>query len=148
MSNSCAIWGTRTVLASSAPSGSNMQYDSPGAGGRYEITATAATTVSNLDDRQKACLTSWLMDQRRLGALEPTITSEDVSRAAIATPKGCLRAVMAYFRPYSIRFRPWEMPTNMTPRSSVSLARQCLKIRTGRQNCTWWPLPSLSPSMR
>lgn len=44
--------------------------------------------MKNLSDRQKAYLTTWLMEQRRLGAAEPTVTSEDVSRAKSATPKG------------------------------------------------------------
>lgn len=87
MSGSCAIWGTRTLLSSRASSGDSHQYDSPRAGGRYEITGSAAAMVGNLTDRQKAYLTTWLMEQRRLGAEEPTITSEDISRAERATPR-------------------------------------------------------------
>ncbi|QND25799.1 hypothetical protein HB773_04615 [Sinorhizobium meliloti] len=46
--------------------------------------------MGNLSDPQKAYLTTWLMEQRRLGASEPTVTSEDVSRAATAVPKSLL----------------------------------------------------------
>lgn len=87
MSESCAIWGTRIVLSSRASSGDNLQFDSPRAGGKYEITGSAAATVRNLSPRQKAYLTTWLLDQRRLGATEPTVTSEDVLRAEKAIPK-------------------------------------------------------------
>lgn len=81
MSNKCAIWGTRTTLASHASQGDDFQYDSPRAGGKYKITGSAATMVGALTERQKAYLTTWLMEQRRLGADEPTVTTEDVSRA-------------------------------------------------------------------
>ena len=58
----CQIWKTP---ASSHPSGDGYLVDSPRAGGKYFITRTAAESI-NCDERTKARLTTWLIDQRRL----------------------------------------------------------------------------------
>lgn len=85
MSNSCAIWGTRTV--DSSRSFDVHQFDSPRAGGKYEITGTALVTIKALDDRQKAYLTSWLVDQRQIGNEVPTVTDVEVQGAKLARQK-------------------------------------------------------------
>lgn len=101
MSVKCAIWGTH-VLAMENESG-GMRYNSPRAGGWYKITPTATATISNLSVQQKSYLTTWLVEQRRLGEKAPTVTSSDVSRFKGGSPKsltyrrdGLLRAILKY----------------------------------------------------
>jgi hypothetical protein len=99
MSDKCAIWGTSTLYSDSAGS----RFNSPRAGGWYSITGSAAAMVKCLGPRQKALLTTWLSDQRRLGEQEPTITSTDVSRFENGVPKsltdrrdGLLKALLKH----------------------------------------------------
>ena len=53
--------------------------DSPRTGGSYEISSVARFGVAALSPTQKACLTTWLVDQRAMGTIRPTITSEVLS---------------------------------------------------------------------
>ena len=61
--------------------------DSPRAGGEYAIKseiftlAPVALKLPKLDDATKAHLTSWLIDQRRLGAESPLITPKTIEDA-------------------------------------------------------------------
>ena len=68
----CQIWKTP---ASSHPSRDGYLVDSPRVNGEYFITGTAATTSINYDESTKARLTTWLIDQRRLGKKIPEIGS-------------------------------------------------------------------------
>ena len=85
MNESCPIWGTP---ASFIPSGS---YDgewvsSPRAGGLYRIVRSAKSCISRLDERAKARLTSWLVEQREKERqeapeiLSPTLETEGEQR--------------------------------------------------------------------
>lgn len=84
MSAQCAIWQTRTYNLD--PAGNGFQYNSPRAGGLYEITGSAKTTVGHLNARQKAYLTTWLVGQRWLGVKCPKVTSAQIEASKAAIP--------------------------------------------------------------
>lgn len=65
----CAIWDS--IASSDGPRGRDGEYfDSPRAGGRYFISRRAQVSLEDgerYDDRFRARLTSWLVEQRKLG---------------------------------------------------------------------------------
>lgn len=78
----CPIWGVTCTLSS--------PYDTPHiwrvegssrAGGDYEITHEARYEAGNLDDNEKARLTSILVDQWIKGIDVPRLIADDVQRA-------------------------------------------------------------------
>ena len=72
----CPIWGT---LASIEPLTSDgVTVDSPRAGGRYLITGRATETLKSHDENLKSRLTSWLIEQHRLGVDCPEISPTNV----------------------------------------------------------------------
>ena len=72
----CRIWGT-PASPMSYPSGKDGHYvDSPRAGGKYFISRTATAKSINCDERTKARLTTWLIDQRRLGEKIPEVSTD------------------------------------------------------------------------
>ena len=77
----CAIWGT---LTDDKPldAGWNKAFDSPRAGGLYLVSPPATILLEQQDDLLKARLTSWLIEQRRLGAECPEITPATIKDAA------------------------------------------------------------------
>ena len=77
--SACPIWGT---AASVEPmSGRDGIYvDSPRAGGKYFISRRARRNLENQDERFKARLTSWLIEQRRLGVEYPEITPKTIEQ--------------------------------------------------------------------
>ncbi|MGX9143497.1 hypothetical protein [Mesorhizobium sp. 128a] len=83
----CAIWNTGTLETSKITEADRFAYDSPRAGGRYEITGSAKASLNFADDRQKAFLTSWLIDQHNAGVEWPLVTSEELERAKVAQGK-------------------------------------------------------------
>lgn len=76
----CRIWNI-------AASGDSLfdrdmeRINSPRAGGWYLITLEAITLLPQIDDRVKARLTTWLVDQRRLGVKCPEIDSNTITMA-------------------------------------------------------------------
>ena len=82
----CSIWGTPAIEAPSFGDGRFM--DSPRAGGKYFISGTAVKVLESCDDRLKACLTSWLVEQRRLGIVRPEIDSRTISEVQRRKPLG------------------------------------------------------------
>ena len=76
----CPIWGTPASVKSL-----DIKFlkiiDSPRAGGRYSISEQAITLLPQIDDRVKARLTTWLVDQRRLGNECPEIDSNTITMA-------------------------------------------------------------------
>ena len=76
----CPIWNTPA-------SGHDLfkkygkKIDSPRAGGWYSITGQAITLLPQIDDRVKARLTTWLVDQRRLGNECPEILQQTIMEA-------------------------------------------------------------------
>ena len=79
-SSVCPIW--QTIIDGTPPTGGDYTIaDSPRAGGRYRISGTAKAMIqadkARFDDRFKARLTSWIIDQAALGA-PPEVTSRVV----------------------------------------------------------------------
>ena len=74
--STCPIWNTP---ASTEPLTSDgITVDSPRAGGRYFITGRATETLKSHDENLKARLTSWLIEQHRLGVDCPKISPTNV----------------------------------------------------------------------
>lgn len=76
----CYIWGT-AANEFQEPNGDYVFLDSPRAGGKYQITGTAAAMRSNLNQKQKALLTTWLCNQRRSGTECPAVTADTINAA-------------------------------------------------------------------
>ena len=74
----CPIWGTKAEVQSERKEQTLVVY-SPRAGGKYCITAKAKELLEELDDRKKACLTSWLVKRRLLGIECPKIEDKTIS---------------------------------------------------------------------
>lgn len=83
----CAIWG-KPARDISIPGKDGKRFDSPRAGGKYEISGTAIQGVARLDENAKAKLTTWLVDQRNLDndcpEIDTTIIDEIKSSEALA----------------------------------------------------------------
>ena len=76
----CPIWN----IAASGEYFSHKnvkRIDSSHAGGEYSISGEAIECLKQLDERGKARLTSWLVDQRRLGVKCPEIDSNTITMA-------------------------------------------------------------------
>lgn len=76
----CPIWNT-PASEESAHDRDGKLMDSPRAGGRYFITRSAIRCLPRANARVKARLTSWLVDQRRLGVKCPEIDSNTITMA-------------------------------------------------------------------
>ena len=76
----CLIWGTQARKLS-AGSRDGACVDSPRAGGLYFVTGVAAALLQRTTEREKARLTSWLVEQRRLGEGTPEVTTETLKDA-------------------------------------------------------------------
>ena len=76
--HTCAIWGTCAIETYGVPNHSAMICDSPRAGGKYWIGwrtqhLLQQTDIEWIDERLKARLTSWLIEQREAGEEVPKI---------------------------------------------------------------------------
>ena len=78
---SCKIWGTPAVGDGNTGRDGTL-VDSPRAGGRYFVSGSAVPRLEPLDDRLKVRLTTWLVEQRRLGNDCPEITTATIKDAA------------------------------------------------------------------
>ena len=76
----CPIWSTRASIE--PPTGHGLVVDSPRAGGRYFIADSATEILKHQDEHLKARLTSWLIEQHRLGVDCPRILSTTVDEMA------------------------------------------------------------------
>ena len=74
----CPIWNIAAFGKSEVDRDGRL-IDSYRAGGRYFIARTAIAGLTQLDERGKARLTSWLVDQRRLGVKYPEIDSNTIT---------------------------------------------------------------------
>ena len=74
----CPIWGTPATHR--LTDGDYYDIRSPRAGGRYQICGTTVRTVEYLDDKQKALLTSWLIEQRET-VERPLVKTSTVGKA-------------------------------------------------------------------
>ena len=77
----CVIWNT-VATDESEPGRDGMSLNSPRAGGRYFISGSAAAMVASCEERVKARLTSWLVDQRRSGVRRPEVGTSSIDDAA------------------------------------------------------------------
>lgn len=83
--NACPIWGTpATILGDDGRDGTAV--DSSRAGGEYFVTGTAESMLSSLDESTKVRLTSWLVEQRRVGASRPEISSTTLDEVKARRP--------------------------------------------------------------
>ncbi len=76
----CAIWNT-IATGESEPDRDGSSLDSPRAGGNYFISGSAAAMAASLDERVKARLTTWLVDQRRSGVRRPEVMTASIEDA-------------------------------------------------------------------
>ena len=76
----CPIWGTPSEQQP-FPDRDAFHVDSPRADGRYIIAGSTSLKAKYLDNHARAHLTSWLIEQRRLGEERPEITDETIERA-------------------------------------------------------------------
>ena len=75
----CPIWGSEFSAELGLRSQTNTVYvlDSPRAGGGYQIDhILLVAQVPSMSDKEKARLTTWLVDQRLLGNQHPHVTKE------------------------------------------------------------------------
>lgn len=80
----CPIWGTPAKSLPTTRDGQDL--DSARAGGRYFIGGTAAAMLKNWNETKKMLLTSWLIEQRRLGVSCPEISSATLDEVAKTRP--------------------------------------------------------------
>ena len=84
----CPIWGMWAVEFSRDYI---ISLESPRAGGYYQITREAELLLQDCDDRMKVRLTTWLVEQRRLGNPRPKITEKTISEAEQWRNKSAIR---------------------------------------------------------
>jgi len=83
----CLIWGTTVTHKELLTDKMNFLVEgSLRAGGDYEITDQARRHVDTLDDKDKAKLTTILINLRRMGDRAPLVTSELIEAAKRADP--------------------------------------------------------------
>lgn len=92
----CLIWNNEAKINADG-NFDGKSVNSPRAGGRYKATGTVLPRLERLTDEQRAVLTTWLVDQRRLGEVVPTIDSYNIeqvlSRARLPIAERCNRAL-------------------------------------------------------
>lgn len=82
----CLIWPGFEATINLVDGGWASVVESPRAGGKYEITLPAKDLVENFDLGIRARLTTWLVDQRRLGVQCPVVTQDVVKFAEAKRP--------------------------------------------------------------
>lgn len=86
MKNECKIWSTPANEFFHV-SGRMYEIDSPRSGGKYLISHdTCRYLQEQLDDLEKARLTTWLVKQRRAGVSTPEITRNAINAAKNGQP--------------------------------------------------------------
>ena len=85
----CPIWGTRFEATGHYfdPTRTFRVDDCPRAGGGYSIDGVLISSgINSLSDQEKARLTTWLVDQRALGDIQPEITRADIDYVKTRRP--------------------------------------------------------------
>jgi len=123
MSTNCLIWNTpATDISALDEDGRRM--DSPRAGGRYFVSGTAKPRLERCDVGVKVQLTTWLVEQRRLGNSCPEISTTTIADAQLRKgPDVCDRAdgVLRYLATMSntlgatIEYRIFDNASNAMP---------------------------------
>ena len=81
----CQIW-CRPAIKETVNGRDGSTIDSPRAGGKYFISGTATEALQSRADLFKARLTSWLVEQRRLGNPCPEISTATIKEAEKRKP--------------------------------------------------------------
>jgi hypothetical protein len=95
-SHKCLIWDTLASISSK--SGDYDIVDSARAGGRYKISGSANERVATLDKRQKALLTTVLIEQRRSGDSTPYIDFDMLNQVGSLKELSFARRIEGFFR--------------------------------------------------
>jgi hypothetical protein len=74
----CAIWDTAAKTGFNVAEGIQV-FDSPHAGGRYALDGIAGLSLPELSNLERAKLTTWLVDQHRIGVRTPLVTTDVVN---------------------------------------------------------------------
>ena len=82
MSTTCLIWDTPATDVSALDE-DGRRMDSPRAGGRYFVSGTAKPRLERCDVGVKIRLTTWLVEQRRLGNPCPEISTTTIADAEL-----------------------------------------------------------------
>ena len=75
----CPIWGTKAETSKGERAG--VDVNSTRADGRYFMDSTAQAVLRRHDDHVRARLTTWLIEQRRLGVEWPEVTENIIGNA-------------------------------------------------------------------
>lgn len=81
---SCPIWQPPAKALPTRRDGQDV--NSPRAGGRSFVSGTASVVLTNWDEADKIKLTTWLVEQRRLGVSCPKILITTLDEAKIRRP--------------------------------------------------------------
>src|SRR4029079_6561036 len=102
--STCPIW--KGAAADIQPAGGDSQFvSSPRAGGTYTISGTACAVLNGFTDREKAKLTTWIVDQNKYGDT-PLINSyvlENVRGTRAFEPWERADRLLAYFARESLQ---------------------------------------------
>ena len=86
----CPIWGTMAAeVQRDHENGRGTFYDSPRAGGKFLLSAHGSplSMLQEIDVSVKARLTSWLIEQRRLGEEFPEVSCDSIENAKVRRPR-------------------------------------------------------------
>lgn len=92
MAEKCLIWGTPAKHRIDLEYPRNL-HNSPRAGGKYSMRDLAHVMISSLTDPEKVKLTSWLVEQRRLGNERPEVDLPDLDDI-LSHPESSVQARM------------------------------------------------------
>lgn len=103
----CLIWDTPASTVKTSKGNDRIVVESVRTGGRYSITRQARLDLDQLGDREKARLTTWLVNQRSKNIDVPEITSSVISKiqgeSDLSIGERMLRLI-EYIRVKTIRF--------------------------------------------
>ncbi len=103
----CPIWGTSASFSN--PSGDYKVVDSARAGGRYKITGSAETLVATLSVREKATLTTLLIESRSQGESCPLLGIDLADRIKSKKDMSFSERIDAFFKWLNQRrYRPGD----------------------------------------
>ena len=82
----CPIWGTSATVCPIFDK-DGQKLDSARAGGKYLVTGTTESQLEDYDEKLKVRLTTWLIEQRRLGNYCPEISTKTLNEVRYAKDK-------------------------------------------------------------
>ena len=80
----CLIWETAAETFLEPPNG--IEIDSNRAGGRYFVTESAISPLLQMGEPMRVLVTSWLVDQRRMGVTRPELSGGILDEIAKRRP--------------------------------------------------------------